>query len=114
MLFPDAKQWVERFFEVSTEHRTAITQVSLKDFMKAIGYKHPPELLTMYFCLFGDKSLLRSPVGLTQYRELVLELRSARIAFLRSTGVQPHPCTVAKSLMSTQSRESAQSVRAVP
>ena len=98
VLFPDAKQWVERYFDVLFKKKKIMTKVSFKAFLAAIGYKHPPELLTMYFCLFGDKTLLRVPAS--TLIDKVLELRSVRIDFLRSTGVQPHPCTVAKSLKS--------------
>jgi len=101
VLFPDAKKWVERYFDVLFKQKKAMTKVSLKAFLAAIGYKHPPELLTMYFCLFGDKTLLRVPVSTLV--DKVLKLRSVRIGLLRSTGVQPHPCTVAKTLKSTVS-----------
>ena len=58
--------------------------------LRELNYTHPIELLTMYFCLFGDKAITNT--SMEQLREVGLEeVVRARVAYRARTQVTACP-----------------------
>jgi hypothetical protein len=91
-MFPDQKDWAQRYFKIACGYKKSMKIVVLADFMRALGYTGPPELLTMYFCLFGDVQVLKFDAG-----SFAQVLKDNRIRFRAQHGVQPHPATLVRA-----------------
>ena len=97
-MFPDANEWMQSM--VSKGYK-AFLDMPLKDFMVSLKYKHPPELLTMFFCLFGDPDVLGfSLKWLKQHKKA---LRAFRIGYRATHGVEAHPCILLHAFKKTLS-----------
>ena len=79
-VFPDAKGWLSLFSK----------GMFMRTLLRELEYDHPIELLTMYFCLFGDDLIKDMPV-----EELlspgVERVAHARTAYKHKTGVTACP-----------------------
>ncbi len=82
--FPDAKEWVPKF-----SHNLG---GMLEELMELLGYEHKPGVLTMYFCIFGDKDVLKFDLEFLQNN--AEKLKAARLQYVSSTGVEPHPAVL--------------------
>jgi hypothetical protein len=89
-VFPDSGGWLA---ELAKRHQTE----SVRGLCGLLGYKHPPELLTMFCCLFGDKDLLNyTPKEL---RKRMVSLKRRRVEYTKSIGVAPVPVLLVTEVM---------------
>ena len=90
--FPDANDWLRSMVRCEQRPSWSMNEflaTPLKDLMRSLHYKHPPELLTMFFCLFGDSDVLSFP--LTWLQQHKMRLRTFRIEYKAKHGVEAHP-----------------------
>ena len=85
--FPDANSWMSSMMSVVS--MVDFLAMPLIDYMQHLHYKHPPELLSMFFCLFGDADVLT--FSLTWLRKHKKQLRAFRVKYESDHGVQAHP-----------------------
>lgn len=85
--FPDANDWMRSM--VSTRSMQEFLDTPLKDLMQSLGYKHAPEFLTMFFCLFGDSDVLSFSLSWLQKHKN--SLRAFRVQYKSEQGVEAHP-----------------------
>ena len=85
--FPDSKEWLQKF---------GAGMSSVGELMDILDYGHGVEVLTMFFCLFGDADVLAYNVESLKQHEKVLN--ADVIKYLRQHGVVPHPVNLLKRL----------------
>ena len=86
-LFPDQNGWICAW----GEHHSDI-----KSLFHELSYTGPPELFSMYACLFGDESVMHTPVETLAQNEN--RLRVMREAYMASYGLAPHPAVLLREL----------------
>ena len=57
-------------------------------------YNHPPELLTMYLCIFGEKSILQEDLSTLKKKSALL--KRTRVKGFRASGVVAVPAVLIK------------------
>ena len=67
---------------------------TLKDVCDHLNYNHPPELLTMYMCIFGEKSILQEDLSTLKKKSALL--KRARVKGFRAAGVVAVPAVLIK------------------
>ena len=67
---------------------------TLKDVCDHLNYNHPPELLTMYLCIFGEKSILEADLSTLKTNSALL--KRARVEGFRASGVVAVPAVLIK------------------
>lgn len=83
--FPDMERWVTKLAQ--TYKITLLTKL-----LTLLEYSHPIELLTMYFCIFGETSLLDIPAEFLWRHTAAL--KALRRKLTQSTKVVPHPAVL--------------------
>ena len=69
--------------------------VDAKDLFAEVGYDGPPELFSMYCCIFlGKKTLMYDPEWVLENRQ---SLQQAREAFATKLLIPPHPVCMLNS-----------------
>ena len=58
---------------------------TLKDVCDHLNYNHPPELLTMYMCIFGEKSIFQEDLSTLKKKSAML--KRTRVKGFRASGV---------------------------
>ena len=91
--FPDSSGWL---MELCVQNKGLRT---VKDVCIHLRFNHPPELLTMYLCIFGEKSILEADLGtLKKYSAL---MKRARVEGFRASGVVAVPAALIKRRLSS-------------
>ena len=85
-LFPDQGRWIE------TLARHAGNVDSITGVLRLIHYQGPIELLSMWLCLCGDRSVTSQPAERLAANEG--HLRVARRAYVAAHGLEPHPAVL--------------------
>ena len=83
--FPDANEWLELYCRGKSR---------VSELVKELDYKHGVELITGFFCLFGDKEVLKYSVG--YIREHKDALKGKLEDYIQEHGVNPHPAILLK------------------
>jgi hypothetical protein len=83
--FPDMEGWVTKLAQT---HKIIL----LKKLLTLLDYSHPIELLTMYFCIFGETSLL--DIHAEFLWRHAAALKALRQKLTQSTKVVPHPAVL--------------------
>jgi hypothetical protein len=86
-VFPDSKDWLGKFARKKG-------LASFAEICHELEFKHPPELLTMYCCLFSENTVMSiAPASLAKH---IAALRRARRSATVATGVVPVPALLVK------------------
>ena len=90
--FPDQRRWGQRMARGLCLTRGA----KIAKLFDLVGYDGPPELFSMFTCLFGDKQLnatlaAKSPTWLTQEHDM---LSKALLRYRREHSIAPHPAVL--------------------
>ena len=67
---------------------------TLKDVCDHLNYNHPPELLTMYMCILGEKSILQEDLSTLKKKPALL--KRTRVKGFRASGVGAVPAVLIK------------------
>ena len=86
--FPDANDWLKTI-AASSNNLQDILKTPLKSVLTSLRYNHPPELLSMFLCLFGDADVLTFPM--TWLKKHKAELKAFRLEYKYTEGVEAHP-----------------------
>ena len=62
-----------------------------------LEYRGPPELLTMFCCIFGDNVVLRTELSILQEKAKIL--KHAREEAFRASGIVPVPAVLIKRFL---------------
>ena len=83
--FPDAKDWLDLYSKGTS---------SVRELVLELNYKHGVELMTGFFCLFGDTEVLKYSVDyLTMHKD---SLKRHLEKYYQEHGVNPHPAILLK------------------
>ena len=83
--FPDAKDWMDLYSKGAS---------SIHKLIKELNYKHGIELMTGFFCLFGDTDVLKySPDYLEKHKD---SLKGQLKKYVQEHGLNPHPAILLK------------------
>ena len=83
--FPDAKDWMDLYSKGAS---------SVHKLIQELNYKHGIELLTGFFCLFGDTEVLKySPDYLEKHKK---SLKGQLKKYIQEHVVKPHPAILLK------------------
>ena len=85
--FPDSSGWLMELWQKKGLQ-------TLKDVCDHLNYNHPPELLTMYMCIFGEKSILKEDLSTLKKNSALL--KRARVEGFRASGVVAVPAVLIK------------------
>ena len=85
-MFPDSKSWVGKFVKEMGGVST------VKEFFRLLDYPHPPELFSMFCCIFGEARAVA--VGVEYLTEHSQALRTLRTTMTESNGVMPVPAVL--------------------
>ena len=90
--FPDQRHWGQRFARSICSSKAA----TIDALFQAVRYDGPPELFSMFTCLFGDKQLnsaltAKSPTWLSQQHGA---LTQALLNYRDEHGIVPHPAVL--------------------
>lgn len=87
--FPDQKDWIMR---VLMWLRRGGSNVTFKGLMDAVGYDGPPQLFTMYGCLFEDKVLKAvKPEAISDNMD---QIQQQRKVFRKQLAFDGHPAVI--------------------
>ena len=85
--FPDSSGWLMELWQKKGLQ-------TLKDVCDHLNYNHPPELLTMYMCIFGEKSILQEDLSTLKKKSALL--KRTRVKGFRASGVVAVPAVLIK------------------
>ena len=88
--FPDSSGWLMELCQYKGLR-------TLKDVCDHLRFHHPPELLTMYLCIFGEKSILEADLSMLKTNSALL--KRARVEGFRASGVVAVPAVLIKSCL---------------
>lgn len=88
-LFPDQRGWITAL---------AGTCKTVTQLFKSLQYDGPPELFSLYACLFGDKQLVQQlqHLGDSWLLEHKKSMIDARLMYAQQHGINPHPAILLK------------------
>jgi len=100
-LFPDAKERLLSLLSPGNVSTNQIKAQSLSDALSNLNYTGPPELLSMWACLFGDPEAvgLIAVRGVAWLRIHVPFLQKARKEYERAHGISPHLAVLLKQFV---------------
>ena len=93
-MFPDQKKWLSRLGQQS--YSTSVARM-----LRCLDYRGPPELLSMWLCLFGDADL---QVGPDWVRAHVEELVRYATEHRQRHGLWPHAANAIMAVLRAQAR----------
>ena len=88
--FPDSSGWLMELCQYKGLR-------TVKDVCDHLRFNHPPELLTMYLCIFGEKSILEADLSTLKTNSALL--KRARVEGFRASGVVAVPAVLIKSCL---------------
>lgn len=87
-MFPDERKWLTRFGWSNGQRTT------LAGLFKRLGYKQPPELLSMWLCLLCSPAFDAFPAKELEKRKFALQ--AAMKQYHNDHGMWPHPLVLVK------------------
>ena len=88
--FPDAKDWLDLYSKGTSSVRGLVLE---------LNYRHGVEVLTGFFCLFGDTEVLKHSVEyLSMHKD---SLKRHLKTYVEEHGVNPHPAILLKEFANT-------------
>ena len=88
--FPDSKDWLDLYSKGAS---------SVSELVLELNYKHGVELMTGFFCLFGDTEVLKYSVDyLKKHKD---SLKRQLQTYIQEHGVSPHPAILLKEFAQT-------------